>query len=237
MENELKDKSNFLENIEDLHRLHLVTKEFKHIIEYEPGSWKMFEPSKFVYAYFAFNTLYTIDWDQSCQKNHLSDLKKIKINDKEETATEEMKFNKLIDFVFNNIAEEDIKEFIRFILKPYKKENPKQKKEIIESINEVKSDKNISQNKCNEFKIGFAKLIENEQLEKETINMIIKFIYLVRCNIFHGTKTTIEMANKQQRERLEIYSDILIGINGLLFKSLERVLKTQFEKKYNFKFK
>lgn len=57
MEEEINDTTpSFSEEIKDLHRLHLVTKDFKHSIEYEPGSWKMFEPSRFVYAYFAFNT-------------------------------------------------------------------------------------------------------------------------------------------------------------------------------------
>jgi len=45
MNEQISNKYDFLEELKDLHRLHLVTKDFKHIIEYEPGSWKMFEPS------------------------------------------------------------------------------------------------------------------------------------------------------------------------------------------------
>jgi hypothetical protein len=48
MEEETYDKYQFSEELKDLHPLHIVTKDFKHIIEYELGSWKMFEPSKFV---------------------------------------------------------------------------------------------------------------------------------------------------------------------------------------------
>ena len=50
-------------------------------------------------------------------------------------------------------------------------------------------------------------------------NEILGFIYSVRNNIFHGTKTTIEMSDKNQRKRLDIYSNILIAVNELLFKS------------------
>ena len=79
----------------------------------------------------------------------------------------------------------------------------------------------------------FEKLIETENLLKGKIkNEILGFIYSVRNNIFHGTKTTIEMADKDQRKRLDIYSNILIGVNDLLFKSLERVLQTNFDKHY-----
>lgn len=57
-------------------------------------------------------------------------------------------------------------------------------------------------------------------------NDIIRFVYMVRNNIFHGTKNTIEMSEVFQRKRLDIYSNIIIAINELLFKALER--KTSF---------
>ena len=235
MDNELKDKSNFLENIEDLHRLHFVTIDFKHGIEHKPDTWKMFEPSKFVYAYFAFNTLYNFDWEESCQSNSLIVLKKIKIDGKDEKPNEAQKFNKMVEFVFNNLVEEDMNHFLRFILKPRKNENPKQNKDLIASINEIIPDKNISQKKSDDFKKVFAALIEKKQFHKESISIMLKFIFLVRCNIFHGTKDTINMLDKNQRNRLEIYSNILIGFNELLFKSIEKKLNVTLNKKYNLK--
>ena len=45
---------------------------------------------------------------------------------------------------------------------------------------------------------------------------------LVRNNIFHGTKTTIEMSENFQRERLEIYTNILIATNEMLFRVLKK---------------
>jgi len=83
----------------------------------------------------------------------------------------------------------------------------------------------------------FKKLIETETLQKGKLkNEIIGFIYQVRNNIFHGTKTTIEMADRNQRERLEIYSKILIATNELLFRVLSRQLEFSFDNKYRINF-
>tara|TARA_B100000900_G_scaffold414835_1_gene442679 strand:- start:2031 stop:2285 length:255 start_codon:yes stop_codon:yes gene_type:complete len=54
-----------IEEIKKLHRLHSITKDFSHIIEYKTGSWKMFEPSRFIYSFFTFNSPYEINWSDS----------------------------------------------------------------------------------------------------------------------------------------------------------------------------
>lgn len=235
MEEEIYDSYQFSEELKDLHRLHLVTKDFKHIIEYEPGSWKMFEPSKFVYAYFAFNTFYNFDWEASVKNNHLTDYTRKKSEDGAKIEySDPMKFNAMIDFVFEQTTLEERKEFVHIIKRPDKRENPIPNQTIIECISKITPDKKISEAKRENFKKEFLKLIETGDMIQEDIKKnILAFIYLVRCNIFHGTKTTIEMVDINQRKRLEIYSNILIAVNELLFKSLERILNTNFDKKYN----
>jgi hypothetical protein len=234
MENELNDKSNFLENIEDLHRLHLVTKNFKHGIELQPDSWKMFEPSKFVYSYFAFNSFYNYDWQKSCEVNTLFSLDII--DEEIKYIPEEKKMKTMIDFIFNHIVEEDKNEFIRFIKKPVKEENPIPIEKLIESIDGITPDNRISESERLEFKKNFNQMISENKLQIGKLKNMARFVYLVRNNIFHGTKDTINMMDKNQRNRLEIYSNILIGLNELLFKSIERKSNIKFEKKYNFKF-
>lgn len=83
--------------------MHVVTKDFKHIIEYESGSWKMFEPSKFIYAYFAFNSFYNFDWEASRKNNQLTLFSKVIVNEKEVEPSERTKFKAMIDFIFDNI--------------------------------------------------------------------------------------------------------------------------------------
>jgi hypothetical protein len=206
MEQEINDVYQFLEEIKDLHRLHLVTKDFKHIIEYEPGSWKMFEPSKFIYSYFAFNTFYNFDWEASLKNNTLTLFSKVLRNDKEEEPSERNKFKTMIDFIFDNTTPEERIEFIHFIKRPNKKENPILNETIIRYIEGITPDKKISESDREDFKREFRKLIETENMLQGKIkNEIVGFIYLVRNNIFHGTKTTIEMSDKNQRKRRIIF--------------------------------
>lgn len=223
----------FLEELKDLHRLHVVTKDFKHIIEYEPGSWKMFEPSKFVYAYFAFNTFYNFDWEASIKNKQLTHFSKDIGNEKEVEPSERYKFKEMIDFIFNQTTPEERSEFVKFIKRPNKKENRIPDQTLIDCIAGITPDKRISETERENFKKEFKKLIETENLLVGKIkNEIVGFIYSVRNNIFHGTKTTIEMSDINQRERLEIYSSILIAVNELLFKSLEKILETNFDRHY-----
>lgn len=231
---QIKNKHIFIEELKDLYRLHIVTKDFKHIIEYEPGSWKMFEPSKFVYSYFAFNSFYNFDWQKSCETLILTPLEKIVKHGKEEYPNEENKFKAMIDFIFNHSSEEDRIEFTRFIKRP-KGNNPISNKHLFEYIEGITSDKRITESEREDFKKEFKKMIESDTLKIGKLKLILRFIYLVRNNIFHGTKNTIEMSDKNQRKRLEIYSNILIATNELLFKSLQNILQTKFDGYYNLK--
>ena len=50
--------NNILQSIEISH---CFAKDFNHGINKNEG-WGLFEPTKFIYAFFAFNMLYSIDW-------------------------------------------------------------------------------------------------------------------------------------------------------------------------------
>lgn len=57
------------EQLTDLYKLHIVAKEWQHGIK--KTCWKIFEPSRFVYAFFAFNSFYSIDWEESVREGRL----------------------------------------------------------------------------------------------------------------------------------------------------------------------
>lgn len=103
------------ELLKDLHRLHLVTKDFKHIIEYEPGSWKMFEPSKFVYSYFAFNTFYNFDWKGSIEQKDLITHQMIEIDGKEQQLSESQRFKLMIDLFLKVQVVKIMKYFLKLL--------------------------------------------------------------------------------------------------------------------------
>lgn len=218
-----------IDEIKDLHKLHSVTKDFNHIIEYQRGSWKLFEPSKFIYSFFAFNTFYNFNWAETIEGKELVAFSI------EDELSESQKFKKMVDFIFNYFQDTDSNEFVKIILRPNKRENPRRKEELIGALDGITTDNRIKESERESFRKEFKKLLESETLFKGKLkNDLLRFIYLVRNNIFHGTKTTIEMTNRDQRFRLDIYSSILIATNELLFKSLERALDFELDKKYRF---
>jgi len=224
MEEELKinNKNDFEDEIEDLYRLHYITKKYDHIIEYQKGAWKLFEPSKFIYAYFAFNSFYNFDWEESLKKSKLTAFPKKIENEKEIEPSEGHKYKAMIDFIFKGVESSDKELFLKIIKGKDSIEN------TIEAISKITPDNRITESERENFKKSFFNLVKTDEIIIGKLkNDIIRFVYMVRNNIFHGTKNTIEMSEVFQRKRLDIYSNIIIAVNELLFKALER--KTSFK--------
>ena len=60
------------QTILNLHRVHSISRDYNHALELD-DNWKIFEPTKFIYAYFTFNLLYNIDWKSSFDLMDLQD--------------------------------------------------------------------------------------------------------------------------------------------------------------------
>ena len=220
MEEEMifNNENSFEEEIGDLYRLHYITKSYEHIVEYEKGAWKLFEPSKFIYAFFAFNSFYNFDWEESLKsKKLITCTKKINIEGKEYEPHEDQKYKAMIDFIFLKINDDDKKLFKRNILGSYSIDK------TLEIISGITQDKRITESVSENFKKELEKLLKSDDIKIGKLkNEIMWFIYNVRNNIFHGTKDTIQMQEVFQRKRLIVYSNIIIAINELLFKVLEK---------------
>jgi len=229
MEEELtiNNQNNFAEEIEDLYRLHYITKKYDHIIEYEKGAWKLFEPSKFIYAYFAFNSFYNFDWNESLKNRKLTVFPKKYENEKEIEPSESQKYKAMIDFIFSKVDNDDKELFLKMI----KGKNTIDG--IIEIISRITPDNRITESERENFKKEFENLLKSNEIKSGKLkNDIIRFIYMVRNIIFHGTKDTIKMSEVFQRKRLDIYSNIIIAVNELLFKVLEKEGWFSPQKKY-----
>lgn len=221
-------RSDFAEEIENLYRLHYITKKHDHIIELKRGEWRLFEPSKFIYAYFAFNSFYNFEWDDSLKRKELTGFAKTIKKGKEEDASEGQKFKSMIDFIFKHAKESDKVEFFKIVC------GHKRNEDIISTISKITPDNRIKESERNRFMKEFEKLITTKEINVGKLkNDIVRFIYLVRNNIFHGTKNTIEMSENFQRKRLEIYTNILVALNQLLFNILERETDFQPCQNYN----
>lgn len=221
-----------IDQIKDMHKLHCVTKDFNHIIEYQPGSWKMFEPSKFVYAYFAFNSFYNYNWADVIEHKEL-----VIFSDQ----TDGQKYKAMIDFIFNQLKGDSVMfknvstDFVNTILAPHKTEKSDGKYKVLYALEGITPDIHIEESDVQKFKKEFKKLLDGEVLMIGKLKEIVRFVSKVRNNIFHGTKDVIKMTDRNQRIRLDIYSNFLIAINDLLFKSLENALDFELDKRYNFR--
>jgi hypothetical protein len=56
-----------------------------------------------------------------------------------------------------------------------------------------------------------------------TASHVLKFVYGVRCNLFHGRKTHVQMLDTSQQKRLLVYASLLSASNGLLFDVAEKM--------------
>jgi len=227
---ESKNEQNFSEQINDLYKLHYMAKNYNHMVEYQKDTWKLFEPSKFIYAFFAFNSFYSFDWFKSLEEKKLTPFDE---EDQEgDRITEPKKFKAMVDFIFTYIIISEDSTFF----KDYVKNNCQGLTEIID---EIVPDKR-TEKKIKEFKKRFNQLfpkadqknIKTNDLKIGQLKEFIYFVYLVRNNIFHGTKNIIDMSEKSQRKRLDIYSNILNGTNELLFRVLERETNFHPNKRY-----
>ncbi len=131
----------------------------------------------------------------------------------------------MLGFIFENINNKDAEVIIAII-----RGNDDNSK-LIETMSKIVPDERTN-GRIEGFQKRFRSLLETNNLSKKQFKKLIYFVYLVRNNIFHGTKNIIDMSEKDQRKRLDIYSNILNGTNELLFRVLERKTNFNPDKRY-----
>lgn len=167
----------------------------------------------FVYEFFLFNSLYQIDWEKS--------------------------EDKLVSHTEGSLKEAKKQNVFHSFLKRHASGNPANLYRALEPLlhisraegewTRVTPDSRISESEGEKFFARILKLqtlLEQSQKPSEfpTNNKIFdslkectRFIYLVRNNIFHGTKTLGDVREPNQKRRLEVYELLLKGITSLFF--------------------
>lgn len=183
--------------------------------------WRAFSPTRFVYAFFTFNSIYSFDWSASIETKTAVRWKK---DEKGHFPRGKKQFKRYIRFCSDTLGEATPLTFsdqLQECLALFKVENWVQALENIKPSNEISKDRIYRE----AFPNNFDKLIYGQITREDhyaTLVTALMFIYRVRNNIFHGSKTRIEMESMEQQKRLLIYTALLISTNGLLFKSIER---------------
>ena len=230
---------NMNSQLNDLYQLQIAARELVHGVK--DSGWKLFEPSKFVYAFFAFNSFYSIDWEETKKQNQLIKwelLKKVKeiTTSVGKAKTESEKISEMRKYLYNSYVKDDkdiegenliANEFV-IKLKKFLKTNKTDINVIKEILFRIVTDDYINEGKKASFVENFEKLYERQlrgNKFSEALYELLRFVFMVRNNIFHGSKTVIDMLDRNQQDRFEIYTAILLAVNEMLFDANEKNFK------------
>lgn len=218
------------EQVNELYNLHLACINQEHGMRKIGDRWKPYLPTKFIYAFFTFNNIYSFSWEESVKHDIAMewDLYE-KYDDEEKRApTDSKKIRKLVNFCVNKLGMDGLNGFCDTL----KKHLPKQVDPIAILDNIVadkRTDRMVStfQNKFEYiYNGGFKDTPEINKAKRKALESILHFVYLVRNNIFYGSKTIHNMDIEQQK-RFEIYTAIIIAANELFFDAMEEELNWQ----------
>lgn len=206
--------------IDLLHIVHLDNSRMQYYAKKSGGQLISTMPlTPFVYEFFLFNSLYQVDW----QKSNDEDI--------------------LIFHDQNTYQKTQQSKFIKF-LKTFAKKNPSAFYRAFEPLvylptikgewTNITPDANISEEMGKKFFERMRILqelieecsIPNEMIiTKKVIDLIengTSFIYSVRNNVFHGSKTLGDIYEVNQKRRIEVYELFLKGITSLFFLSMRK---------------
>ncbi|TJX13002.1 hypothetical protein E9840_11270 [Tissierella creatinini] len=213
--------ANLYEQLNDLYKLQKAACELKHGILNR--GWKLYEPSRFVYAFFAFNSFYSINWEESQNQKEL-------VNWDSNDMSETKKIREMQKYIFSYYvkegqskkdkenAEKELGDKFILIVNNYLGVNIKDRFSILDNII---LDKRVNESERDKFLRSISKPVNEGYLSKKIWDNILYFIYLVRNNVFHGSKTITHMSGSEQIERFKIYTAILLATNELLFEVIE----------------
>lgn len=209
-----------------------VIEHFTKIYAKEKEEYKEYKPSYFLYTFFLFNAFYNVDWERSFESNDLILYERTRQKGKK-YIDENKKISNLISFCFsentfiknNNYKEEFFSQLTKYrnnlemILKGIQEDRKPNGNFYTEEQKQSIKD----------YKHQIRLLIKDKKFKKEIIIKVVDFIYLVRCNIFHGLKSFEDLSSPGQGERLIFYKDILMAVNKMVLDKADYLLKQPYE--------
>ncbi|MBV1756485.1 MAG: hypothetical protein KMY55_01455 [Dethiosulfatibacter sp.] len=215
--------------INDLYKLHLAATELKHGVLKQ--DWTFFEPSRFVYAYFGFNSFYSINWEASTIKNELIKWDhKNNQSEEDDKLTEPQKIRRMIKFIYNTCTQTNVshtdqaeknKEFAKQFERIMKNRYRMDFQVALTQLSRMNTPEKTKVQFIHNFEMILSTELTGKRF-KDTWEDILYFIYNIRNNIFHGSKTIVDMMDKSQQRRLRIYTALLLVTNEMLFEAIDK---------------
>ncbi len=175
--------------------------------EKDTSHWNMFEPTRFVYAFFSFNMLYSVDWISKLGiESNKSPSKRTSAKDQ---------FFDLVNFI-NLYSPSSFEEALSDL---------DVNRDMYSDVSNIKSDRNsrgksrVMKNETisSAFLFAAKKFSTKDHLDANTHYAMLEMSYAVRNNLFHGNKKAFEMKEKGHRKRLTHYGNIILATNNSFF--------------------
>jgi hypothetical protein len=208
--------------VRKLYALHEATVRLDHAIrEDSEADWTAFAPSRFIYAFFTFNAIYSFDWKSSF---HARKAVPWSPDGTGRFPSEEEQFKSYLTCMNERLAPETSQLFARQLkqsLLSHGIVKPAETLRDITVVNAGKKLKELARQMPGQFE-NLRKGVSEGPLFFAAAVPVFKFVYQVRCNLFHGQKTRVQLLDASQQQRLLIYAALLIAANGLLFQAARR---------------
>jgi hypothetical protein len=207
--------------IRKLFALHEATVRLEHGVRevvHTENAWRLFIPSRFVYAFFAFNSIYGFDWQSSFNKQ-----KAIRWQPDEENGKypgQEDQFNAYLGYGNNELSPDTptlFRDELRRMLDLFKITKPVDALECVDLVNADKKLRKLSEQLPEHLSLVLESTRKSDDFYASAYHLL-RFVHRVRCNLFHGMKTRVQLLDLKQQERLQIYTALLIAANSLLFR-------------------
>ena len=205
-------------NLHSIEISHSLAMEYIHGVQMD-GDWDFFEPTRFIYAFFAFNMIYSIDWNLTLKKNRLMYQRKGIEN------YAKNQFQSVINFVFDN-DDKAFENALEFLDKSRELYSVVSTMEMDHNSNR-KSTRNTGNTISQDFLSASKKFSHNIDLLASDHFDLLQMSYTVRNNLFHGEKKAHQMKEQGHRNRLLHYGNIILATNESFFK----VMKSHFQYK------
>ena len=205
----VKPIDELIEKVISIRYLHEDVCATEHAIYENSQCYIPYEPTFFLYNFFCFNIIFNIDWPASIRKGEVV----------ESGGKEKEQYTKLINFCFLSDTQ-----FVKEFLPVYKTivTFKYDTNSILKAMKEIVIDNvKIKASDKGSFQAACARVLQEESVHVEDIKAIYTFIYNVRCNIVHGTKTMNHMSDTEQRKRITTYSYMIVALLHMLFERLE----------------
>ena len=192
--------------IRKLYALHKATILFDHGIR-DTGKdiWVNFAPSRFIYAFFTFDSIYSWNWSASYESKKAIKWSK---GDNGHMPDEERQFKAYLKYIDEVLAPDTPARFSEELSKLLIMYGVTQPIEDLQEVNLVNADKRL-RGLARQLPIEFERLWHGKATGKQFYSSacpVFNFIYRVRCNLFHGSKTMLGLLDARQQQRLKIYT-------------------------------